>query len=101
MKIVDNSAKTFKTQMILLYLNRMSLFKSREWWYVHAGAGEEYDTCNLCIGNVDNSPDNLGKSRDRSSLSFQIGLILTPSTTVFECPLTCTFTITIMDLQLL
>ncbi|XP_063687264.1 protein PTHB1-like isoform X3 [Bolinopsis microptera] len=39
----------------------MSLFKSREWWYVHAGAGEDYDACNICIGNVDNSPDGLEK----------------------------------------
>ena len=44
----------------------MSLFKSREWWYTHAGAEEEYDTCNLCVGNVDNSPYKLGKSRDSS-----------------------------------
>ena len=35
----------------------MSLFKSRDWWSVKAGSTEEYDTPNICIGNVDNNPD--------------------------------------------
>ena len=38
----------------------MSLFKSREWWYTSVGADEEFDTSNIAIGNIDNSPDESG-----------------------------------------
>lgn len=39
----------------------MSLFKSREWWYTSVGADEEFDTSNIAIGNIDNSPDESEK----------------------------------------
>ena len=42
--------------------SKMSLFKSREWWYASAGAGEDYDTDNICMGNVDNAHDGAGSS---------------------------------------
>ncbi|XP_070570389.1 protein PTHB1-like isoform X2 [Ptychodera flava] len=39
----------------------MSLFKGRDWWYVNAGADEEYDQGCLCVANIDNSSSGLDK----------------------------------------
>ena len=40
----------------------MSLFKARDWWSTTAGDNEEYDTGCLCVANIDNSPDHVGKN---------------------------------------
>ncbi|KAK6166671.1 hypothetical protein SNE40_023310 [Patella caerulea] len=39
----------------------MSLFKTRDWWSVAIGEDEEFDHGCLCIGNIDNNPDNVDK----------------------------------------
>ncbi|XP_077997147.1 protein PTHB1-like isoform X2 [Glandiceps talaboti] len=39
----------------------MSLFKARDWWFVSAGADEEFDQGCLCVANIDNSSSGLDK----------------------------------------
>lgn len=36
----------------------MSLFKAREWWSTVCGEREEFDRGCLCVGNIDNEPNN-------------------------------------------
>lgn len=50
----------------------MSLFKVRDWWSTSAGEAEEFDNGCLCVANIDNSSDGLGKSYDTIyNLSFR------------------------------
>ena len=41
----------------------MSLFKAREWWSTTVGDNENYDTGCLCVANIDNAQDKLGKCK--------------------------------------
>jgi hypothetical protein len=38
----------------------MSLFKARDWWVANVGASEEFDGGALCVGNLDNDPNETG-----------------------------------------
>ena len=41
----------------------MSLFKAREWWSTTVGEDEDFDQGCLCLANIDNSDDELGKNQ--------------------------------------
>ena len=39
----------------------MSLFKARDWWSTTVGEDEEFDLGCLCVANIDNASDELGR----------------------------------------
>lgn len=39
----------------------MSLFKARDWWSTTVGEEEEFDLGCLCVTNIDNATDELGR----------------------------------------
>lgn len=39
----------------------MSLFKARDWWSTTVGEEEEFDLGCLCVANIDNATDELGR----------------------------------------
>lgn len=44
----------------------MSLFKARDWWSTTVGEEEEFDLGCLCVANIDNASDELGKDKSDS-----------------------------------
>lgn len=47
---------------------KMSLFQVREWWHVTVGEGEEFDSGNMVVGNLDNDPSGAGMAYMRTRL---------------------------------
>lgn len=39
----------------------MSIFQIQEWWATTVGSSEEFHNSSICIGNVDNAPNNKDK----------------------------------------
>ena len=76
---MEDIVSSENTALIIPGFCEMSLFKAREWWSTTVGEDEDFDQGCLCLANIDNSDDELGKNSGIQTNLFFARSMLGPS----------------------